>query len=91
MPTVEDHLDYEAVNEQSGSPTTPDPTHDMLMSDDDSEDVGESPLETGNRDNPLITIAPGDRNSGDVPPISSTILGEVDAFLDELSFELQAH
>lgn len=83
MPTAE------TVNEQNGSPTTPSLIHDTLLSDDDSGDVEEGPPGTGNRENPSITIVLGDRDPGNVIPVSSTTLVEVDPFLDELSLELQ--
>lgn len=84
MPTIEDLPDYEADNEQNGSPTTPGLTHESSLSDD-SGDVEEGYQGTGS-DNPLITIVSEDE---DVVPVSSTISAEVDAFLDELGMELK--
>ena len=87
MPAIEDLPDYEADNEQNGSPTTPGLTHGSSLSDD-SGDVEEGYQGTGS-DNPLIIIVSEDRNPEDVVPVSSTISAEVDAFLDELGMELK--
>ena len=58
-------------------------------SDDDSGDVEEGPPGTGNRNNPSITIVLGNRDPGNVIPVSSTTLVEVDSFLDELGLGSQ--
>lgn len=82
--TMEDLPDYEAVNEQNESPTTPGLTHGLSLSEDWSED-NEEVLE--NHGHPSVIVELDERHHEDEPcPVSE---GQVQAWLDGVGIELK--